>query len=214
MLNDKELNKLGMSELEFDALRECGNVGIGNAATALAKLVNKKVDINIPETKFIPLNKLANEVGGPENIVSAIYLEITGDLAGEAIFVFPENGAKELVDLMMGQEIGTTKLIGELEESAVKEMSNIFIGSYLNSMGDMLDLKLFPEPPHTATDMAQAIIDFMLIKLAQHSDDILIVREEIKIEGHNIDGIFIIIFDNKSLEKIIETLKEKYGVLS
>jgi chemotaxis protein CheC len=75
-------NSMKLNEKEFDALRECGNVGIGNAATALSKLINKKVEINIPETKFVPITKFANEFGGPEKIVSGIYLEISEDLRG------------------------------------------------------------------------------------------------------------------------------------
>ncbi|MFP4112054.1 MAG: hypothetical protein ACLFUO_03570, partial [Candidatus Woesearchaeota archaeon] len=66
---------------------------------------------------------------------------------------------------------------------------------------------------HTATDMAQAIVDFMLIKLAEHSDEILIVKEKIDVEGQSINGVFIVIFDVPSLRKMLEALHNKYGVL-
>jgi chemotaxis protein CheC len=204
---------LKLSEAELDALRECGNVGIGNAVTALSKMINKRIEIDIPVTKFVGLNKFSNELGGAEKIVSGIYLDITGDLDGQAIFVFPEKDAISLIDLIYGNKIGTTKSIGEMEESAIKEMANIVVGAYLNSIADMAGMKIFPSIPYTATDMAQSIIDLVLIKQAQYSDQILIVKEKINIEGQNIDGTFIMVFTQESLKKLLNSLHEKYGVL-
>ncbi|MFW6231050.1 MAG: chemotaxis protein CheC [Nanoarchaeota archaeon] len=205
-------DKLELTETEYDALRECGNVGIGNAATALSNLLNKRVDINIPETKFVPLQDFAKELDGPESIVSGIYLDIGGDLSGEALFVFPEDSAKKLSATMLGKKVEEIERIGEMEESAIKEMSNVVIGAYLNSLADMLNMKVTPSPPHTATDMAQALIDFVLAKLSKHSDEILLVREEIGVEEQGIDGVVVIVFDVPSLKKLLKSLHDNYGV--
>lgn len=206
------VKQIELSDMEYDTLREVGNVGIGNAATALSKLLNKKISINLPETKFVPLEKFSDEIGGAERIVVSLYLQITGDLTGECIFLFPKEGAMDLIDLMMGNEPGTTKIMEEMEESAFKEMSNIFVGSYVNSLAKMMSMKIFPSVPHATTDMAQAIIDFMLIKLARNADTLLCVKTAIDIEGHDINGQFIMIFENESLQKLLDGLKEKYGV--
>ena len=211
--NEKQDNdKAKFTDAEYDVLKECGNVGIGNAATALSTMLNKKVEINIPETKFVPIERFADELGGPEAIVEAIYLEVLGDLTGESLFVFPESGARELVDLMMGQEIGTTKSIGENENSAIKEMANIVMGAYLSSLATMMDMKILPNIPHTASDMVQALMDFMLAKFSTHSNEILIVKEKIGVDGNNINGTFIIILDDKSLKKMIDKIHSKYEV--
>lgn len=201
------------NDTELDALRECGNVGMGNAATSLSKLLDKQVDISLPETKFVPLQEIAGLVGGPESIVSGIFLPIAGDLKGQSMFIFSEVSALKIVDLMMGQEIGTAKKFGELEDSAVKEMANIFIGSYLSSIGDLTDLTLLPDVPHTATDMAQSVIDGAIQNIAKYSDNVLLVKESIKVEGLEIEGIFIVIFDQDSLGKLVKSLSAKYGVM-
>ncbi len=206
---DKTLN---LSEMEIDALKEAGNVGVGNAATALSKMLNKQIGINLPDTKFVPLEKFGEEIGGPEKIVVSLYLQITGDLAGECIFLFSKEGAMELIDLIMMKQPGETKVIEEMEESAFKEMSNIFVGAYLNALAKMLSMKLFPSVPHVATDMAQSIVDFMLIKLAKSADNLLCVKTAIDIEGHNIDGQFIIIFEEESLKIIVDKLHKMYGM--
>ena len=205
-------NSMKLTTIEVDALKEAGNVGVGNAATAISKMLNKKIGINIPETKFVPLEKFSNEVGGAEKIVVSLYLQITGDLNGECIFLFPKQGAMELIDLLMMKEPGSTRIIEEMEESAFKEMSNIFVGAYISSIAKMLSMRLLPSVPHIATDMAQSIIDFMLSKLGKSADDLLCVKTAIDVEGHNINGQFIMIFEEESLKKIVETLHDMYGM--
>src|SRR5512133_915862 len=117
---------LKLTDLEMDALREVGNIGIGNGATAFSKIINKSIKIVIPDTKFIPLQKFSDEFGGPEKIITAIYLQISGDLEGEVLFFFSHDDSLKLIDLLNGRAIGTTKIIDELGMSALKEMSNIF----------------------------------------------------------------------------------------
>lgn len=203
---------LGFDSSEMDALAEVGNVGIGNATTALSKLLQKKIEIRLPETKFVPIAEFAQEVGGAENIVVTSYLQVTGDLNGEVVFVFPRKDAMQFIDILMGKEMGSTKIIESLDESAFKEMSNIFTGSYLNALTKMFDIKVFHSVPHVAIDMAQAIVDFVLIKLASTADKVLCVKTDIVIEGHDIDGTFMILFDEASLNFMVDSLKKRYGI--
>ena len=91
-------------------------------------------------------------------------------------------------------------------------MSNIFVGAYLNALAKMLSMKLFPSVPHMATDMAQSIVDFILIKLAKSADNLLFVKTEIEIEGKNIGGQFVMIFEDESLKIILDKLHKMYGM--
>lgn len=204
-------NLLNLTEMEKDALKEVGNVGTGNAATALSKLLNKHVEIIIPETKFIPIKQFAQELGGPETIVVSTYLEIFGGLSGEAIFIFPVKSAEKVVDVMMNQPVGTSKIMDEMSESAFKEMSNIFTGAYITSLGDMMQTKLLPSVPHITTDMLQSVMDFMLAKVSNYSDTILSIKTKIEIKDIEIEGNFVILFDIVSINKLLHILKEMYG---
>jgi len=203
---------LNLNDMEKDALKEIGNVGTGNAATALSKLLNKHIEIIIPETKFVPITKFAKEFGGAENVVVSTYLQLLGDLSGETLFIFPVKSAEKIVDLMMGQPIGTSKIIDEMSQSAFKEMSNIFTGAYLNSMADFLEIKILPSVPHITTDMVQSIMDFILAKVSNHSDDVLSIKTSINIKDIEIEGFFIMIFDIASMNKVLGLLKKMYGL--
>lgn len=204
---------INLSEMELDALNEVGNIGTGNAATALAKFLNKSVDMNIPESKFIPITEFANEFGGPEKMISTIYLEVNGGLTGEVMFIFPFEGALELLDIVMGRAVGTTKELNEMDESAFKEIANILAGAFLSSLSNMLESSILPSIPHTATDMAQAVLDFILVKMSQYAEQIFCIKTKINLEGHNINGDFIFIFNDESLQIMLKTLHERYGDL-
>ncbi len=206
------MKRLDLTDMEFDALKEVGNVGVGNAATALSRFLDRRVEIDLPTTKFVHFGNLANELGGPEQIVTGVYLQLVGDLSGEAVFMFPRNDALLLVDLITGNKIGSTKTMTEFNESAFKEMSNIFTGAYLASMSKMLGFTILQSIPHMAADMAQSILDFILIRFAMHADEILMIKTKIQIEGHKIDGNFMLVFEPLSLKKIVSAIKYQYGI--
>lgn len=203
---------LDLSEMEIDALKEVGNVGIGNAATALSKMLNKKVEIFLPITKFVPITKFSEEAGGSENVVISLYLEITGGIQGETIFLFPMKGALELVDLMMFQEPGTLKEMDEMAESAFKEMANIFVGAYLSGLAKMMNTKIYPGIPKVANDMVQAVLDQVLSNLSKSANEILTVKTQINIDGYDIDGLYFMLFEDASLRVVLQKLKEAYGL--
>lgn len=201
---------INLDEMERDAIKEVGNIGTGNAATALSKLLKKHVEIIIPETKFIPIKGFADEFGGPEFLVTSTYLEIFGDLNGEALFIFPIPSAKKMVTLLLETDKETTNLSQELSESAFKEMSNIFAGAYLNSLANLIDVRILPNIPQIKTDMLQSILDFMLVKVSNYSDTILSIKTKIEVKDIEMEGYFIIIFDIASINKLLHLLKKMY----
>ena len=176
-------NENNFSKKEIDILREVGEIGVGQAETSLSEMTGKKVEINLSETKFVSFESFADEIGGPEKIILSVYLSIEGELKGECLFIYPREGAVKLIDLVMNKNKGDTVLIKDLELSAFKETANIFTGSYLNALSKMLDVKMIHSIPHVATDMAQAVIDYVLIKIARTSDDLLLVKTKINVYG-------------------------------
>ncbi len=206
-------NNVSIKGIELDALKEIGNIGSGNAAVALSKILNKKILMDVPDTAFIPITQFSHYFGGPDKIVMSIYSPILGDLSGETLFIFSRECALGLVDLMMGNAPGKTKILDELSESAFKEMANIYIGSYLNAVADLTDIRILPGIPVVATDMVQAIIDSILMKMGEFADKVLVNKATISVDCHNIDGHFIFFFDLKSMETLIRKINEHYAEL-
>ena len=58
-----------LNSIHLDVLKEIGNIGTGNAASALASLMSATVDISVPSVKLLGFEETVEFLGGPENIV-------------------------------------------------------------------------------------------------------------------------------------------------
>ena len=56
------MSNLNLSEFQKDALREMGNVGAGNAATALSQLLEKNISIDVPRVIMVPADKILENI--------------------------------------------------------------------------------------------------------------------------------------------------------
>ena len=91
-----------MEGVYFDVLREIGNIGAGNATTALAQMLNTKVDMHVPKVDLLEFSEVGEAMGGEEQIMAGIYLIVEGDISGSIMFLLEKSSAKALVAKLMG----------------------------------------------------------------------------------------------------------------
>jgi len=101
---DENLTEL--SELQLDVLREIGNVGAGNSATALSRLIQRRIEMNVPHVALVPIEDVPEFVGGPELVVVGIFLRVYGKAPSNILFLIPRESAFALVDTLLGRERG------------------------------------------------------------------------------------------------------------
>ncbi|MFP4424687.1 MAG: chemotaxis protein CheC [Candidatus Woesearchaeota archaeon] len=196
---------------ELDIFTEMGSIGSGNAATALSQMINKKVSIKPLKTQIVPIEQVADEIGGAETMVMAVYLRVMGDLTGDAVYLHPTTQAMRIINMINGRDIEERLEPQDDDVSAYKEMSNIFTGSYLNAISSMLDIMMVPSVPHYANDMLGSLIDFILSEVGKTIDSILLIKTEMEINDQAIGGGYLMIFNPDSLQKMREMIRERYG---
>lgn len=201
---DMSLEKV--TENYFDVLREIGNIGAGNAMTALSQMLQCKVDMKVPQVKLLEFKDVGALMGGEEQIMVGIYLAVEGDITGSIMFLVKQDSAKHLVNkIMMGMGGSEGPGLNEMELSAMKEVSNIITGAYLNSLSALTNLKIYPSPPELAVDMAGAILSVPAIEFGAIGDKILLIQSQFY-DDTMIDGYFILIPDLESYAKILRSL--------
>lgn len=82
-----EINLDSMNNMQFDVLKEIGNIGAGNATTALSQMINSKVDMQVPQVALLEFKELPDIVGGAESLVVGILLTLEGDINGMMMFM-------------------------------------------------------------------------------------------------------------------------------
>ena len=188
----------------FDVLKELGNIGAGNATTALAQMLQTKVDMKVPQVRLLDFKDVGVVMGGEEQLVAGIYLAVEGDITGSIMFVLEKNAAKSLVSKLMGMppaEGGFT----EIEISAMKEIGNIITGAYLNSLAQMTGLKMIPSVPDLNIDMLNAILSVPAIEFGIIGDQILLIQT-VFTDDVDLNGYFILMPDLESYSKMLAGL--------
>lgn len=194
----------GMSNEYFDVLRELGNIGAGNATTALAQMMQCKVDMSVPRVQLLEFKELGEAMGGEELVMAGIYLAIDGDIKGSIMFLLEKRAAKHLVGKLMGM-MSEGDDFSEMELSALKEVGNIITGAYLNSLSSITNLMISPSVPDLTVDMAGAIISVPAIEFAALGDRMLMIQTQF-FDEMVLDGYFILIPDLDSYGRMLTAL--------
>ncbi len=178
--------------MDPDVLKEVANIGTGNAATSLSKMIGATIRMTVPEVNMQDFNQLAYAINGPENIVIAVLVYITGDISGMVMYVMEEESACTLVDLMMHKKVADLQSFDEMDVSLITEVGNILCSSYLSALSTLLNLKIRPSVPSPSIDMAAAVLSVPAIEFGKIGDKVLFIKSNFGAE-QKVPGYFILV---------------------
>lgn len=199
------INLQKMTDTYFDVLKEIGNIGAGNAMTALSQLLSCKIDMKVPQVRLLDFQDVGAMVGGEEQIMLCVRLNVVGDVNGTIMFLIESSSAKHLLGKMMMDIVTPGDEFSEMEFSAMNEVGNIITGAYLNSLASMTNMTIYPSVPELMLDMAGAILSVPAIEFGLQGDKLLLIQSQF-FDEIEINGYFILIPDTDSYVKILGAL--------
>ncbi len=146
------------------------------AATGLSQLLDRDIDVTSGGVVTGSVSDLYERLGGEDATVAAIYLQISGDLTGHIMLLFPERNALEMADLLLEEPLGTTQEFDEMTLSAIGEVGNITGAAFLNTYSDSTGLTIHPSPPVTIVDMAGALVNSLLAEVEAQGAEVGIIE--------------------------------------
>ena len=197
-----------LDSMQYDVLKELGNIGAGNATTALSKLINAKIDMRVPKVNLLGFSELAKAMGREEEIMVGILLLLEGDVDGMMMFLLDVASARALVNSLMGkaeEEANDDINFDEMEFSALREIGNIITGSYLSALSDMTRLTIVSSVPSLQIDMAEAILSIPAIEFSKIGDKVLLIQTQFD-DDSQISGYFELEPELDSYDKILSSL--------
>lgn len=194
-----------VNNMYLDVLKEIGNIGAGNATTAIANMLGMKIDMNVPSIRLMEVSKLGMAVGAEDETIVGIFLEVENDIEGSMMFLLDIPSARYLVNKLMMQEVSAEQPFNEMELSALKEIGNIIAGSYLSALSSLTNMVIAPSIPYIAVDMAGSILSVPAIEFGRYGDNALLIQTEICADVA-INGYFILMPEQDSYEKILKSL--------
>ncbi len=146
-------NYQDLNSLEIDTLREIGSIGTGNAATALSGMLGCTVHITMPEVRIMEYNEAIEWIGGPEPVTAGVLVHIGGQMNGLMLSVQPLEFINIILERMLSVSIKDYSQLQELERSALVEVGNIMISTFINAMSNLADIKVDLTVPCLTVDM-------------------------------------------------------------
>ena len=206
---------VSFNERQLDAIREVGNIGTGNAATALSGLLSRMIHMDVPQTELVSIYELGEHYGDPMQTVGAVFVRSTGGFNCSLIFIQPEEDAKLMVELLLKQQFGTFIPVSEvpqdITDSALTEVGNIVLSSFLSSINMLLSSQYQISVPGVAHDMLSSILDVVASIYGQMGETALLVNTVLEVEGldegRSISGHIILIPDPDALDILLRKLK-------
>ena len=195
-----------INEIHIDVLREIANIGSGNAASSLSKMLGHKVDISIPDISINGFNETYAALGGPEAVMVGTLLMLSGSINGMMMFLLPIDIACDMVNMLMYTDIKSHDEIDEMGFSAISEVSNIMSASFVSAISEMISMPIEISPPEATLDMLGSIMSVPSIYFAHISDTLLLIQNELEIAGKKARANVIMLPDMPSLEKLMTSL--------
>ena len=194
-----------INDMYVDVLRELGNIGAGNATTAIASMLSIRINMNVPKVALMEASKMGSSICPEDEIIVGVFLEVKGNIEGSMMFLLKMDSAYYLVNRLMGRDVNYQGDFDEMDLSALKEIGNIIAGSYLSALSAMTNLVITPSIPYIAVDMAASILSVPAIEFGRYGEHALLIETEFGNEVM-INGYFILMPERSSYEKILQAL--------
>ena len=195
-----------LDAMQLDVLKEIGNIGSGNATTALSQMLNTLVDIEVPIVEILDFQQAIDAAGGPEKIIAGILVGIKGDVDGMIMFLFEKELVSVITSTFFGHEVNNLIDIDEGERSALHEIGNIMASSYVNAISQLANMFIEVDVPYMAVDMLGAIMSAPASQMGQMGDKLLYIDNNIVLGNINVRSKMLLLPTINSLGNLLGKL--------
>jgi chemotaxis protein CheC len=197
-----------LSDAEKNRLAELMHIGASTAADSLSRMIGKRVSMSLPKVFAGPPEKAVLFLGQTEHLFSAILVKVIGELSGLMMLLFPPESAAGFAALLRKRK-RSGKALDEMDLSALNEAGNIAVGSALTAFSKFIDLRMFQSVPDAATDMLGSVVDGVFAELGRSTDWVLVFRIDLAVDGEDVEGMMLFLFDHQATETILEASDKK-----
>lgn len=197
----------GDKELDLNIMLELGSIGAGHAATSLSNILQEPITIEVPKIHLVEPHLIPKFYNLHDVPTTAIYLQLVDTYGCDILLMFESTEAKKIA-AMMTMVSSIEEVDKTMEVSALQELANILIGSFLTAISDFIGVALLPTTPETVVDVFDAIIDGFLVKQSMFTDKAVIFETKFKRQGQDAKSI-LMIFPSQELKDMLTEKSKK-----
>ena len=198
-----------MNLQELDVMKEISSIGTSHAATSLSKLLQKEVRISIPEVSVLSYEETVDRMGNIEELVAATLVQMSNEVNGLMLFVFKLDMANVVLEKLIGRKYESFEEMDELDYSALEEVGNIIICSYVNAFAQLVDVGIDLSVPSSTVNMLGGVLTVPIAEYGYETDKLMYINAEFIMDGTKLSDGLLMLADIESLNNILV----KLGVL-
>ena len=191
---------------ELDVMREIGSIGTSHAATALSKMLQKEIRISIPQVNILGYEEAVGRIGNAEEIVAATLVKMDGDVSGVMLFLFNLDFANTVLEKFLGEEFSGFEAMNEMAYSALTEVGNIIICSYINAFSQLVDVNIELSVPSSTVNMLGGILTVPIVEYGYETDKLMYCNADFVMDGKQLSDWLLMLPDIESLNYIMQKL--------
>jgi len=200
---------MAIDSTTMDVLKEIGNIGTGNAATALATMTGDKIDIGLPNCEMVPFSQITQDFESPEELVAGVLVQLSGDMDGFIMLVLKLDAAFELLKLLTGEspncDQSDYQALFEFLKP-IEEIGNILIGAYLSAIVGMVNMTITPSVPVLNVDMAMAMMNVPAVVYGEVGESVLHMETDFHGQTCSATGCFYLVPTVDSYNRLMAAL--------
>lgn len=203
--------KIILSPLEEDMLKELFNLGVGKAAASLSRMVKQEVVLSVPKVSFQTTKQLVNMLGADKEIVS-IAQDINGPFEARSMLLFHEENSLHVVKQMLGNNI-PDEMLTELQGEALTEIGNVVLNACIGAISKAMETTFCVDIP--SFQQADPIHIFSGNDLLSDST-ILLLEIDLTLKESDVAGYLAFIFGPdalNNLHKAVNGMLKKMGAV-
>ena len=195
-----------MNLQELDVMKEISSIGTSHAATALSKLLQREIRISIPEINILGYEETVDRLGYIEELVTATLVRMSNQINGLMLFVFKMDLANAVLGNLIGKEYESFEELDELAYSALEEVGNIIICSYVNAFTQLVGVEIDLSVPSSTVNMLGGVLTVPMAEYGYVTDKLMYINAEFIVDGKKLSDGLLMLPDIESLNRILEKL--------
>jgi chemotaxis protein CheY-P-specific phosphatase CheC len=135
-------------EISKEILQKTALVGSEKTAESMKNLTGTEINVSVSGAEALTFESLVERILSRDDeflVYTPIYSK--SDISGLAVLTIAKDDMIVLADMLKHQEIGMTKTVDEIDESAIKETLNILANSYLNALSAIVGTEIHINAP-------------------------------------------------------------------
>lgn len=199
-----------LSERRSDALSELINIAFARTGAALSELTGQRVLLSPP------IVSMHRTIDLPEVLdafipgdVASIHQVFAGPVAGDALLLLNVDGARQLTNLLVDEQIQTPYL-DESAREVLTEVGNILLNACLGMFGNLLHVHVSFSVPRLHMESLEELVG-SLVAATDSPRYSLVVSTSFQVRDSAVSGFLVMALSVASLDRLLHEVDEWEG---